>query len=118
MASAQKAIWFQTSKEQLDALLLEACEELQLTPTRYTLAVERYGVVNQLLERAGSPFKFFHLAFFRKALWLWGQLVSRLKVLTIWTSYCKSMLLTGGGTHWPGSTLCMSFCAETKPTRR
>jgi len=28
-------------------------------PTRYGLAVERYGAVNQLLERRGSPFQFF-----------------------------------------------------------
>ena len=51
MATAQKAIWFQTSKEQLDAVLLDVCGELQLAPTRYRLAVERYGAVNQLLER-------------------------------------------------------------------
>jgi hypothetical protein len=60
MATAEKAIWFQTSTEQLDALLFEVCEELQLAPTRYTLAVERYGVVNRLLERPGSPFQFFY----------------------------------------------------------
>jgi hypothetical protein len=59
MATAQKVIWFQTSKEQLDAVLLDVCEELQLAPTRYQLAVERYGAVNQLLERQGSPFQFF-----------------------------------------------------------
>jgi hypothetical protein len=35
MATTQRAIWFQTSKEQLDALLLEVCEELQLTTARY-----------------------------------------------------------------------------------
>lgn len=60
MATAEKAIWFQTSTEELDALLFEVCEELQLAPTRYTLAVERYGVVNRLLERPGSPFQFFY----------------------------------------------------------
>jgi hypothetical protein len=59
MASSQKAIWFQTSREQLDTLLLDVCEELQLAPTRYQLAVERYGAVNQLLEHHGSPFQFF-----------------------------------------------------------
>jgi hypothetical protein len=46
MATAQKAIWFQSSKDQLDAVLLEVCEELQLAPTRYQLAVERYAAVN------------------------------------------------------------------------
>lgn len=58
MATAQKAIWFQDSWGQLDALLLEVCEELQLTRPRYQLAVERYGTVNEILEKAGSPFQF------------------------------------------------------------
>src|SRR5580700_3622593 len=58
MATAQKAIGFQTSQEQLDAVLFEVCEELQLTPARYQLAVERYGTVNEILEKAGSPFQF------------------------------------------------------------
>ena len=59
MATAQQVIWFQNSKEQLDAVLLDVCEELQLAPTRYQLAVERYRAVNRLLERQGSPFQFF-----------------------------------------------------------
>ena len=109
MATAEKAIWFQTSTEELNALLLEVCEELQLVPTRYTLAVERYGVVNRLLERPGSPFQFFYPRIFPQVPWLWGPRVSRSKVLMIWTSFCKSMLLTGGGIRWPGSTPCMSF---------
>jgi hypothetical protein len=50
MATA-KAIWFDNSRDQLDALLLEVCEELQLARTRYDLAVERYGTVNRLLDR-------------------------------------------------------------------
>lgn len=58
MATAQKAIWFRDSRGQLDALLLEVCEELQLTPARYQLAVERYGTLNEILEKAGSPFQF------------------------------------------------------------
>lgn len=57
MATA-KAIVFQTSTDQLDALLLEVCEELQLKKTRYDLAVERYGTINRLLEDTGSPFQF------------------------------------------------------------
>src|SRR5260370_16167090 len=60
MATAQKAIWFQTSKEQLDGLLLEVCEELQLSRARYDLAAQRYGAINQVLERPGSPFRFFN----------------------------------------------------------
>lgn len=39
MATAQKAIWFQTGQEQLDAVLLEVCEELQLTRARHQLGV-------------------------------------------------------------------------------
>jgi len=58
MATAQKAIWFQSSREQLDAVLLEVCDEVQLTPTRYELAVDRYGTVNEILEKPGSPFQF------------------------------------------------------------
>jgi hypothetical protein len=38
-------------------VLLEVCEELQLTRARYQLAVERYGTVNEILEKAGSPFR-------------------------------------------------------------
>jgi Second Messenger Oligonucleotide or Dinucleotide Synthetase domain len=56
MATAEKAIWFQDSKSQLDSLSLGVCEELQLPATRYQLAVQRYGSVNELLERSGSPF--------------------------------------------------------------
>lgn len=58
MATAQKAIWFQNSREQLDVVLLDVCEEVQLTPTRHELAVDRYGTVNEILEKAGSPFQF------------------------------------------------------------
>ena len=57
MATA-KSVVFQTSTDQLDALLLEVCEELQLKKTRYDLAVERYGTINRLLEDTGSPFQF------------------------------------------------------------
>jgi hypothetical protein len=58
MATVQKAIWFQSSREQLDAVLLEVCDGLQLAPTRYESAVDRYGTVNEILEKAGSPFQF------------------------------------------------------------
>lgn len=57
MATA-KAAFFETSRDQLDSLLFDICEELQLPRTRYDLAVERYGTVNRLLEKAGSPFQF------------------------------------------------------------
>jgi Second Messenger Oligonucleotide or Dinucleotide Synthetase domain len=59
MATARKVIWFENAKEQLDAVLLEVCEELQLSPARYQLANERYSTLNQVLERPGSPFQFF-----------------------------------------------------------
>src|SRR5437588_12074471 len=58
MATAEKAFWCQGSREQLDALLLEVCDGLQLRPSRHELAVERYGTVNEVLEKAGSPFRF------------------------------------------------------------
>ena len=57
MATA-KIAWFGNSKDQLDAVLLEVCEGLQLARTRHDLAVERYGTVNRLLEKVGSPFQF------------------------------------------------------------
>jgi hypothetical protein len=57
MATAKPA-WFENSKDQLNALLFDICEELQLPRTRYDVAVERYGTVNRLLEKPGSPFQF------------------------------------------------------------
>jgi hypothetical protein len=41
-------------------MLLGVCEDLQLTPARYDLAVARYGTLNRLLESGGSPFRYFH----------------------------------------------------------
>src|SRR5438445_13854526 len=58
MATAEKPIWFQSSREQLDALLLEVCDRLQLRPSRHELAVQRYSTVNEILEKEGSPFRF------------------------------------------------------------
>jgi len=43
----------------LDNLLLETCEELQISQARYDLAVERYKRLNRLLEGSGSPFRQF-----------------------------------------------------------
>jgi hypothetical protein len=59
MATLQKAVWFQTAKEELDNHTLEICAELQLSLRRYRLAGQRYGAVNQLLEREGRPFRSF-----------------------------------------------------------
>lgn len=53
-----KPVWFESCRDQLDALLFDICEELQLARTRYDVAVERYGTANRLLEKAGSPFQF------------------------------------------------------------
>jgi hypothetical protein len=59
MATLQKAVWFQTAKEELDSHTLEICEELQFSPRRHKPAEQRYGAVNQLLEREGSPLRSF-----------------------------------------------------------
>jgi len=56
MALFQPAVYTQDAKSQLDELLAVICEELQLTPNRYQLAVQRYGTINSLLEAKGSPF--------------------------------------------------------------
>ena len=55
MATA-KAVWFDNSRDQLDALLLEVCEELQLARTRYDLAVERYGHCEPVAREGWQPF--------------------------------------------------------------
>jgi hypothetical protein len=44
----------------LDELLSGVCEELQLPPSRYDEAVERYEAVGDLLESEGSPFCSYH----------------------------------------------------------
>jgi hypothetical protein len=43
----------------LDELLFEICEDLQITPSRYELAVQRYETLNKLLESSLSPFRHF-----------------------------------------------------------
>lgn len=45
----------QNRQSQLDDLLARVCVELQLTPTRYKEAVERYEAVCRWLEAEGSP---------------------------------------------------------------
>jgi Second Messenger Oligonucleotide or Dinucleotide Synthetase domain len=56
MAIVQAAVHMSDAKSQLDEFLAAICEELQLTPSRYHLAVQRYGTINKLLEAKGSPF--------------------------------------------------------------
>jgi hypothetical protein len=43
----------------LDELLIQSCEEVQLSNARYDLAVARYGTLNRLLENTESPFRYF-----------------------------------------------------------
>jgi hypothetical protein len=43
----------------LDELLLETCEEFQISTARYDLAGERYRALNKLFEGSGSPFRQF-----------------------------------------------------------
>jgi len=59
MATLQKSVRFQTANEGLDRLKLEICEELQFSPRRHKPAEQRYGAVNQLLKREGSPLRSF-----------------------------------------------------------
>src|SRR5258708_32682389 len=49
----------QSSASALDELLLQICEEFQLTPARYDLAVDRYDTLNKVLESKDSPFRYF-----------------------------------------------------------
>jgi hypothetical protein len=59
MATVQTSVLVGDAKKQLDDLLLQVCEELQLTQTRYDLAVSRYEAANRLLEAKNSPFREF-----------------------------------------------------------
>jgi hypothetical protein len=45
------------SQRELDNLLADICVELQLSPTRYRQAEERYQAVASILESSGSPLK-------------------------------------------------------------
>ena len=59
MVAAPSAPLSETFFAALDDLLMQICEELQVSPTRYDLAVDRYGSLNSLLESSGSPFRYF-----------------------------------------------------------
>ena len=56
MAATVPAFFTDDAQAQLDDHLMLVCEELQLAPSRYRLAVERYGAVSRVLEDEGSPF--------------------------------------------------------------
>ena len=43
----------------IDEMLIDVCEDLQLSPSRYDLAVQRYNALNRRLESAHSPFRLF-----------------------------------------------------------
>jgi hypothetical protein len=58
MAVAPALSFPQNFAAALDELLIQACEEFQLTPARYDLAVARYDTLNKVLESAASPFRF------------------------------------------------------------
>src|SRR5579862_5317966 len=42
-----------------DEILIDICEDLQLSTSRYDLAVQRYNALNRRLENAHSPFRLF-----------------------------------------------------------
>jgi len=56
--SAGTALLFKsaTRRQSFDDLLFEICEELQLTPTKYELAEQRYRTIGKMLCQPGSPF--------------------------------------------------------------
>ncbi len=56
---ALKPFFTESAQTHLDDLLREVCEDLQLSPSRYRLAEQRYGAVTAVLESAGSPFRHF-----------------------------------------------------------
>jgi SMODS domain-containing protein len=59
MAVAPAVYFSQDFASTLDDLLLQICEELQLSTPRYELAAARYGALNKLLESTESPFRYF-----------------------------------------------------------
>jgi len=59
MAVAPAVYFPQGFAAALDQLLLQVCEELQLSTSTYERAVARYGALNKLLESAESPFRYF-----------------------------------------------------------
>ena len=56
MAMLQPVMYTHDTRSQLNEFLAAICEEFQLTPSRFELAVKRYGTINRLLEAKGSPF--------------------------------------------------------------
>lgn len=63
----------------LDDLLLQICEELQITPARHDLAVSRYGSLNKLLESSESPFRYFQPEIYPQGSMALGTTVAPIK---------------------------------------
>jgi hypothetical protein len=63
----------------LDKLLLEICEELQITSARHKIAVERYETLNKLLESSASPFRHFHPEIYPQGFMALGTTVAPLE---------------------------------------
>src|SRR5438552_3209597 len=60
MAVAPAPFFTEDFAVDIDALLYSVAEELQLAPSKYDKAVERYLAVNRYLEAEASPFNQFH----------------------------------------------------------
>jgi len=63
--------------------LLELREQRQLTPAQRELAVERYGTVNEILEKAVAHSSTSGRGFCRKAPWRWAPPANQSTDLTI-----------------------------------
>jgi hypothetical protein len=63
----------------LDELLLQVCEELQLSTSRYERAVARYGALNKFLESAESPFRCFRPEIYPQGSMALGTTVAPIK---------------------------------------
>jgi hypothetical protein len=73
---------FSVSKDfssELDDLLFQICEELQITPGRHALAVERYETLNKVLESSGSPFRQFRPEIYAQGSMALGTTVAPIK---------------------------------------
>lgn len=57
MVTVAPSLFPDTFTADLDGMLLQICEELQLSQAMHDLATERYGAVSAALENTGSPFR-------------------------------------------------------------
>src|SRR5579864_5078138 len=63
----------------LDDLLFQVCEQFQLSPARYDLAVERYETLNTVLESSASPFRYFRPEIYPQGSMALGTTVAPIK---------------------------------------